>query len=138
MTRFYSATAAAPPIPATRSAMISATSGTGNSARQRPDVGRLPLVGAQEAFTGDALPADMSHAMGNTIATSNMVFATYNPVNMASVRKVHDARKAAAKPREGGEPPAGRSAGRLRGNGMRPKVGADGPEKSAHQLPQAR
>jgi hypothetical protein len=30
--------------------------------------------------------------MGNTIATSNMLFATYNPVNIASVRKVHEAR----------------------------------------------
>ena len=30
--------------------------------------------------------------MGNTISTSNTLFATYNPVNMASVRKVHEAR----------------------------------------------
>jgi len=37
--------------------------------------------GAQEAFVGDAQPADVSHAMGDTIATSNMLFATYNPVN---------------------------------------------------------
>jgi hypothetical protein len=29
--------------------------------------------------------------MGNTIATSNMLFATYNPVNLASVRKVYKA-----------------------------------------------
>jgi hypothetical protein len=48
--------------------------------------------GTQEAFAGDAKPADVSHAMGNTIATSNMLFATYNPVNIASVRKVHEAR----------------------------------------------
>jgi hypothetical protein len=48
--------------------------------------------GAQEAFAGDAQPADVSHAIGNTIATSNMLFATCNPVNMASVRKVHEAR----------------------------------------------
>ena len=34
---------------------------------------------------------DVSHAMGNTIATSNMLFATYNPVNLASVRKVYKA-----------------------------------------------
>lgn len=47
--------------------------------------------GTQEAFAGDAKPADVSHAMGNTIATSNMLFATYNPVNIASVRKVHEA-----------------------------------------------
>jgi hypothetical protein len=30
--------------------------------------------------------------MGNTIATSNMLFAIYSPVNIASVRKVHEAR----------------------------------------------
>jgi hypothetical protein len=48
--------------------------------------------GTQEAFAGDATPSDVSHAMGNTIATSNMLFATYNPVNLASVRKVHEAR----------------------------------------------
>jgi hypothetical protein len=47
--------------------------------------------GTQEAFAGDANPADVSHAMGNTIGTSNMLFATYNPVNIASVRKVHEA-----------------------------------------------
>ena len=33
---------------------------------------------AQAAFAGDAPPADVSHAIGNTIATSNMLFATYN------------------------------------------------------------
>jgi hypothetical protein len=48
--------------------------------------------GPQEAFAGDAKLADVSHAMGNTIATSNMLFATYNPVNIISVRKVHEAR----------------------------------------------
>lgn len=59
--------------------------------------------GAQEAFAGDARPADVSHAMGNTIATSNMLFATYNPVNMASVRKVHEARiRGRRRLREGG------------------------------------
>jgi hypothetical protein len=45
--------------------------------------------GAQEAFAGDAQPADVSHAMGDAIATANTLFATYNPVNMASVREVH-------------------------------------------------
>jgi hypothetical protein len=48
--------------------------------------------GAQEAFAGDAQPDDVSHAMGDAIATANTLFATYNPVNMASVRKVHGAR----------------------------------------------
>jgi hypothetical protein len=60
--------------------------------------------GAQEAFAGDALPADVSHAMGNTIATLNRLLATYNPVNMASVRKVHEARlKGRRRLREGGQ-----------------------------------
>jgi hypothetical protein len=59
--------------------------------------------GAQEAFAGDAKPADVSHAMGNTIGTSNTLFATYNPVNVASVRKVHEARiKGRQMLREGG------------------------------------
>jgi hypothetical protein len=59
--------------------------------------------GTQEAFAGDAKPADVSHAMGNTIATSNMLFATYNPVNLTSVRKVHEARiKGRRMLREGG------------------------------------
>jgi hypothetical protein len=48
--------------------------------------------GAQEAFAGGAKPADVSHAMANTIATSNMLFATYNPVNITSIRAVHEAR----------------------------------------------
>ena len=59
--------------------------------------------GTQEAFAGDAQPADVSHAMGNTIATSNWLFATYNPVNIASVRKVHEARiRGRRRLREGG------------------------------------
>jgi hypothetical protein len=59
--------------------------------------------GTQEAFAGDAKPADVAHAMGNTIATSNMLFATYNPVNLVSVRKVHEARiKGRRMLREGG------------------------------------
>ena len=57
-----------------------------------PKVGTAGAMGAQEPFAGDALPADVSHAMGNTIATSNALFDTYNPGNMASVRKVHEAR----------------------------------------------
>jgi hypothetical protein len=59
--------------------------------------------GAQEAFAGDARPADVSHAMGNTIGTSNALFAIYNPVNLASVLKVHEARiRGRQKLREGG------------------------------------
>lgn len=59
--------------------------------------------GAQEAFAGDARPADVSHAMGNTIGTSNALFAIYNPVNLASVLKVHEAQiRGRQKLREGG------------------------------------
>ena len=79
--------------------------------------------GTQEAFVGDAKPADVSHAMGNTIATSNMLFATYNPVSLASVRKVHEARiRGRQMLREGGRncPPGARPDGR-RGNEMKPK-----------------
>jgi hypothetical protein len=61
-------------------------------ARENRTLADFRRSGAQEAFAGDAKPADVSHAMGNTIATSNMLFATYNPVNIASVRKVHEAR----------------------------------------------
>ena len=49
-------------------------------------------LGAQEAFAGGARPADVSHAMANTIATSNALFATYNPVNLVSIKNVQDAR----------------------------------------------
>jgi hypothetical protein len=70
--------------------------------------------GTQEAFAGDAKPADVSHAMGNTIATSNMLFATYNPVNIVSVRKVHEARI------------RGRRTLRERGRTVRPALGKKG------------
>jgi hypothetical protein len=60
--------------------------------------------GTQEAFAGGAQPADVSHTMGNTIATSNMLFATYNPANATSVQKVHEARvKGRRKLREAGK-----------------------------------
>ena len=79
--------------------------------------------GAQEAFAGDAQPADVSHAMGNTIATSNMLFATYNPVNMASVRKVHEARiKGRRRLREAGRTTRPALSGKADGeNEMRPQ-----------------
>jgi hypothetical protein len=88
--------------------------------------------GARETFAGDALPSDVSHAMGNTITTSNMLFATYNPVNMPSVRKVHEARiKGRRRVREGVESPARRSAGRRKGErNEHKKVGTRRPEKS--------
>jgi hypothetical protein len=48
--------------------------------------------GAQEAFAGGAQTADVAHAMANTIATSNELFEIYNPVNLVSIRAVHEAR----------------------------------------------
>lgn len=49
--------------------------------------------GAVEAIVGDATPAALAHAMGNTLAASNALFATYVPVNAATIRQVAEARK---------------------------------------------
>lgn len=51
-------------------------------------------TGAQEAIAGKAQPAELAHAMGNTLATSNKLFATYCPVNVTSLRSVMAARRA--------------------------------------------
>jgi hypothetical protein len=50
-------------------------------------------TGAVEAIAGKALPAELAHAMGNTLATSNKLFTTYCPVNVASLRAVMEARR---------------------------------------------
>jgi hypothetical protein len=49
--------------------------------------------GAIEAIAGKATPAELSHAMGNTLSASNTLFATYVPVNVASINAVFEARK---------------------------------------------
>ena len=49
--------------------------------------------GAVEAIAGNASAAQLAHAMGNTLSTSNSLFATYVPVNMTSIRAVMDARR---------------------------------------------
>jgi hypothetical protein len=49
--------------------------------------------GAVEAIAGDASPAALAHAMGNTLSASNALFATYVPVNVTSLRAVMDARR---------------------------------------------
>jgi hypothetical protein len=59
--------------------------------------------GALEAIVGEATPAALAHAMGNTLSTSNTLFATYCPVNTATIRSVMEARR--------------RGRARLRGNG---------------------
>jgi hypothetical protein len=49
--------------------------------------------GAVEAIAGDASPAALAHAMGNTLNASNALFATYVPVNVTSLRAVTAARR---------------------------------------------
>jgi hypothetical protein len=49
--------------------------------------------GAVEAITGEATPAALSHAMANTLATSNALFATYVPVTVATINQVAEARR---------------------------------------------
>jgi hypothetical protein len=49
--------------------------------------------GAVEAIAGKASPAELSHAMGNTLSASNTLFATYVPVNATTIKSVFEARK---------------------------------------------
>jgi hypothetical protein len=49
--------------------------------------------GAVEAIAGKATPAELSHAMGNTLSASNALFAIYVPVNVTSINSVFEARK---------------------------------------------
>lgn len=50
-------------------------------------------TGAVEAIAGDATPAALAHAMGNTLSASNALFATYVPVNRTSLNAVIAARR---------------------------------------------
>jgi hypothetical protein len=49
--------------------------------------------GAVEAIAGDATAEQLAHAMGNTLSSSNALFATYVPVNLATIRSVMEARR---------------------------------------------
>jgi len=49
--------------------------------------------GAHEAIAGEATPAALAHAMGNTLSASNALFATYCPVNLTTIRSVMEARQ---------------------------------------------
>ena len=49
--------------------------------------------GAHEAIAGEATPAALAHAMGNTLGASNALFATYCPVNLTTIRSVMEARR---------------------------------------------
>jgi len=51
-------------------------------------------TGAVEAITGGAKAEQLAHAMGNTLSASNALFATYVPVNVATLRDVMTARRA--------------------------------------------
>lgn len=57
--------------------------------RQMRDMRRSGTV---EAFAGGASPADVGTKMANSIGRSNKLFSTYNPVDLASVRRADDAR----------------------------------------------
>lgn len=49
--------------------------------------------GAVEAIAGDAEPAKLAHAMGNTLGSSNTLFETYAPANVTSLKDVAAARQ---------------------------------------------
>jgi hypothetical protein len=49
--------------------------------------------GAVEAIAGGANAEELAHAMGNTLSASNALFATYVPVNHATLRTVREARR---------------------------------------------
>jgi hypothetical protein len=51
-------------------------------------------TGAGEAIAGGANAEQLAHAMGNTLSASNALFATYVPVNVATLREVMTARRA--------------------------------------------
>jgi hypothetical protein len=57
--------------------------------RQLQDMRRS---GAVEADAGGTTDADLSNKMANTLSASNRLRKTYNPVNIASVRRVDEAR----------------------------------------------
>jgi|SoimicmetaTmtHMA_FD_contig_111_12527_length_896_multi_2_in_0_out_0_1 hypothetical protein len=62
----------------------------------KPTGAPWPTSGARvpsEAIAGDATPAALAHAMGNTLKSSNALFATYVPVNVSSLRAVAEARR---------------------------------------------
>lgn len=57
--------------------------------RQLRDMRRSGTV---EAFAGGASTADVGIKMGNSIGRSNVLFKTYNPVDLATVRRADEAR----------------------------------------------
>ncbi len=49
--------------------------------------------GAVEAIAGGAKAEELAHAMGNTLSASNTLFATYVPINQATLQTVLEARR---------------------------------------------
>ena len=61
--------------------------------RERRTLADFRRSGAVEAIAGDATAPALAHAMGNTLSASNALFATYVPVNLATIRSVMEARR---------------------------------------------
>ncbi len=49
--------------------------------------------GAVEAIAGGSTAPELAHAMGNTLGASNALFATYVPINLATIQSVMEARR---------------------------------------------
>jgi hypothetical protein len=61
--------------------------------RDRRTLADFRRSGAVEAIAGDATAPALAHAMGNTLSSSNSLFATYVPVNLTTIRSVMEARR---------------------------------------------
>src|SRR3984893_10283325 len=64
---------------------------------ERRQLGDMRRSGAVEGDAGGGSIADQSNKMANTVAVNNRLRKTYNPVNVASVRRFDQARAAGAK-----------------------------------------
>jgi hypothetical protein len=62
-------------------------------ARDKRTLADFRRSGAVEAIAGGARAEELAHAMGNTLSASNALYATYVPVNLATIRGVMDARR---------------------------------------------
>lgn len=60
---------------------------------ERRTIADFRRCGAVEAIAGGASAEQLANAMGNSLSTSNSLFATYVPVNKASITAVMEARR---------------------------------------------
>ena len=60
---------------------------------ERRTIADFRRSGAVEAIAGGARAEELAHAMGNTLSASNALYATYVPVNHATLRVVLEARR---------------------------------------------